>query len=124
MIFSRSYPFFTAHDDVSAISQMMSLFGSDKMTEVAKKYIFKLISMAKINKYFFRYGRNIVSSHVAKPDELGEICKKLGNRCKPGDRVPTCLVTVESVDLLKSVLELDSSSRITATGALLSPFLM
>ena len=35
-LLSRRYPFFRAHDDMSAMAQIVGLFGSSKCTEAAK----------------------------------------------------------------------------------------
>jgi len=105
-ILARSYPFFRSPDDITALAELISLFGSEALQSVAKKY-----------------NRNIVASHLKEGAELGSLCRALGERCGSGDTPPPCLVTSEGIDLLKRLLELDHEKRVTATGALKHPFL-
>jgi len=109
-ILSRSYPFFRSPDDLTALAELISLFGSEALQKVAQKY-----------------ERNIVASNVKEGAELGRLCTALGERCGTGDtpplRPPPCLVTPDGVDLLKRLLALDHEERVTASVALKHPFL-
>jgi len=105
-ILSRSYPFFRSPDDMTALAELISLFGTDAMKNVAK-----------------RYNRRIVASHLKEGCDLGQVCKDLGERAAPGESPPPCLVTQEAVDLLLRLLDIDHQERVTATVALSHSFL-
>ncbi len=57
-ILSRSYPFFRAPDDMTALAELTVLFGTKNVREVAK-----------------RYGRRLVTSLDAQPKNLGLLCR-------------------------------------------------
>jgi cell division control protein 7 len=57
-ILSRSYPFFRAPDDMTALAELTTLFGTKNVREVAK-----------------RYGRRLVTSLDAQPKNLGLLCR-------------------------------------------------
>jgi len=105
-ILSRSYPFFRSPDDMTALAELITLFGSDPMQWVAKKY-----------------NRNIVTSHFKEENDLEKICLDLGRRCDLGDTPPPRLVTNEGIDFLYRLLDLDQETRVTASDALKHSFL-
>merc|ERR1719300_994034 len=102
-ILSRSYPFFRAPDDMTAIAELTTLFGSDAMKNVAK-----------------RYNRRIVVSHFKDECDLASICKQLAERGE--DEKPPQIVTEDSIGLLKLLLKLEYKDRITASQAMKHPF--
>jgi hypothetical protein len=57
-ILSRSYPFFRAPDDLTALAELTVLFGSRAVKETAK-----------------RYGRRLLTSQESEPKNLGFLCK-------------------------------------------------
>jgi len=105
-ILSRSYPFFRSPDDMTALAELISLFGTDAIKNVAK-----------------RYNRRIVASHLKEGCDLGQVCKDLGERAAQGETPPPCLVTQEAVDLLLRLLDVDHQERVTASNALSHSFL-
>jgi len=105
-IFSRSYPFFRSPDDMTALAELISLFGSEAIQNVAK-----------------RYKRKIIASHIKEGGDLGQICKDLGERAATGESPPPCLVTEEGIDLLRRLLDIDHQERVSASVALTHGFL-
>lgn len=114
-ILSRTYPFFKSPDDVTALAEIITLFGSEEIKAVAKKL-----------------GRNVICSEVCEPLDLKQTCEKLANKKlnklhqskKSQDLAPVGLQFPNSAyDLLMRLLEIDPSKRITADEALRHPFL-
>lgn len=103
-ILSRSYPFFRAPDDMTALAELMTLCGTKQVQSAAK-----------------RYGRRLIMSHMKEGCDLATVCKQLGAR---GEEPPPCLVTDEAVSLLKLLLKLDYRERVTASQALDHPFVV
>jgi len=103
-ILSRSYPFFRAPDDMTALAELMTLFGTKKIEAAAK-----------------RYGRRLTVSHMKEGGDLASIIRQLGSR---GEEPPPSLVTEEAVNMLKLLLRLDYRDRISASQALDHPFVV
>ena len=57
-ILSRSYPFFRAPDDLTALAELTVLFGTKNVKEAAK-----------------RYGRRLATSQETEPKNLGMLCR-------------------------------------------------
>lgn len=102
-IMSRSYPFFRAPDDMTALAELMTLFGTKQLQLAAKKY-----------------SRRLTVSHEKDGCELASICRLLGAR---GEEPPPSLVTEEAISILKLLLRLDYRDRVTASQALNHPFI-
>jgi len=105
-LLSRSYPFFRSPDDMTALAEIISLFGSNEVQAAAK-----------------RYKRRVTLSLDLPQPDLAQVCKSLGARALPGDSPPPCIVTSQGVDLLKKFLCLDQSKRVTAVQALKHSYL-
>lgn len=101
-ILARSYPFFRAPDDMTALAELMTLCGTKQLQTAAK-----------------RYGRRLTVSHMKEGCELGTVCRQLGAR---GEEPPPSLVTEEVISLLKLLLRLDYRDRISASQAMAHPF--
>jgi len=101
-ILSRSYPFFRAPDDMTALAELMTLCGTKQVQAAAN-----------------RYGRRLTFSHMKEECDLSSVCKQLGAR---GEEPPPSIVTEDAISLLKRLLRLDYKDRITAAQALDHPF--
>jgi len=101
-ILSRSYPFFRAPDDMTALAELMTLCGTKQVQAAAK-----------------RYGRRLTISHMKEECDLASVCKQLGAR---GEEPSPFIVTEDAISLLKRLLRLDYRDRITASQALEHPF--
>jgi len=101
-ILSRSYPFFRAPDDMTALAELMTLFGTKQVQQAAK-----------------RYNRRLTVSLMKEGCDLASVCRQLGAR---GEDPPPSLVTEEAISLLKLLLRLDYRDRATARQALNHPF--
>merc|ERR1712142_64114 len=101
-ILARSYPFFRAPDDLTALAELTTLFGTEQLQFAAK-----------------RYKRKLTVSHNKEGCDLAAVCRQLGNR---GEDPPPPLVNDESVSILKLLLRLDYCDRISASQALNHPF--
>jgi len=101
-ILSRSYPFFRAPDDMTALAELMTLCGTKQVQTAAK-----------------RYGRRLTISHMKEECDLASVCKQLGAR---GEEPSPFIVTEDAISLLKRLLRLDYRDRITASQALEHPF--
>ncbi|BES93775.1 STYKc [Nesidiocoris tenuis] len=101
-ILSRMYPFFRAPDDLTALAEIITVFGSEELKATATKL-----------------GRSIVCSEVKKPMNLETLCDKLSKkRCGPN----VAPFPPEAFDLLHRLLDLDHKTRITAEAAIKHPF--
>lgn len=150
-ILSGCYPFFRSPDDLTALAEIMTVFGTDKIKETAK-----------------RLGRMVVCSQPSQPLDLKKLCirmrqrrkdkssgstssslnaDKCSNCCQPSGDPNNCLCLKEQIDALKTdpmhvnnvaeaddvfpdsayhllarLLDLDADTRITAAQALEHPF--
>eukprot|EP00088_Acartia_fossae_P031239 TRINITY_DN32158_c0_g1_i5.p1 TRINITY_DN32158_c0_g1~~TRINITY_DN32158_c0_g1_i5.p1 ORF type:complete len:773 (-),score=109.80 TRINITY_DN32158_c0_g1_i5:412-2730(-) len=115
-ILSRSYPFFRAPDDMTALAELTVIFGSQQMKTLAKKF-----------------GRRLTISKESDPQDLEVLCRLLAVRERKdstpskaaggqGDGDPHN-VTTAGIQLVSQLLVIDHSYRITADGALNHPFL-
>jgi len=106
-ILSRSYPFFRAPDDMTALAELCVLLGSAQVKDVARTY-----------------GRKLLVSVETDPQDLEKMCRELSCRERRDEDLSTeqlrqsHFVTREGVDLLRSLLTLDTKKRITADEAL------
>ena len=57
-ILSRSYPFFRAPDDMTALAELTVIFGSGEIKMLAKKY-----------------GRSVCVARESDPQDLDHLCK-------------------------------------------------
>nr|CAD7428048.1 unnamed protein product [Timema monikensis] len=142
-ILSGSYPFFRSPDDLTGLAEIITIFGSNKIRDLAQKL-----------------GRRIQSSQNRKPLDIRKLCKRLRSlrtegKEKDGTEYPVCrdckqlikkdgCVCLEegellkprlyepdnstefpesAYDLLKRLLDLNPSTRITAADALMHPFI-
>lgn len=108
-LLSRSYPFFRAPDDLTALAELATVFGTKAIRETAAGY-----------------GRIVTTSPEAPPEgvSLGPVCRELALRgeVQPGVPCPDHVVTDEAIVLLKGLLALDYRQRISASKALKLPF--
>lgn len=151
-ILSGCYPFFRSPDDLTALAEIMTVFGTDKIKETAK-----------------RLGRMVVCSQPSQPLDLKKLCIRMRQRrkdksnagsssssattercqncCQPLESPENCIClkdkkdillvnpvdvnNVEEADnvfpdsayhLLARLLDLDAETRITAAEALDHPF--
>lgn len=109
-ILSRTYPFFRAPDDYTALAELVALFGTKKVQEAAGQY-----------------GKRLICSEHVAPVDLQVICQRLAQRQQSEDKSQEvlsslCLATEQAVDLLSKVLALSSHERWTAELALKHPF--
>jgi len=113
-ILSRSYPFFRAPDDMTALAELTVIFGSGEMKMLAKKY-----------------GRSLCVARESDPQDLDHLCKVLAcreRRQKEGE-TPSKeqgdikhFVTHEGIQILQDLLTIDQTYRISAEQALYHPF--
>lgn len=112
-ILSGRYPFFKATSDMIALSQIIAIFGFEKLEQTAN-----------------RLGKKLVCSENAPAVDLQTMCEKLKTSAliaKFGHkRVETRgeePLPVAAYNLLAQLLEIDPTNRITAADALYHPFL-
>ena len=106
-ILSRTYPFFRAPDDYTALAELVALFGTKAVQDAAGQY-----------------GKRLICSENASPLDLQSLCQKLAERRHQSEEVSSslCLATDQAIDLLSKVLALSSHERWTAEDALKHPF--
>ncbi|KAG8322042.1 Cell division control protein 7 [Homalodisca vitripennis] len=135
-ILSGCYPFFRSPDDISALCEIITVFGKTAITTLAKKI-----------------GRNVVCSEKRKPLNLRILCESLRQR-KTSGKLPKadqplcqdchhsntlehgclcedkCRLDLSSsyfprsaFDLLARLLDVDPDTRISAEDALQHPFI-
>ena len=110
-ILSRTYPFFRAPDDVTALAEITSLMGTDAVTQAAEQY-----------------GKAFICSEKITPVDMQEVCHRLSLRPEADSQgravvapPPTLATSNEAIDLLKQMLQLFQNERITADQALKHP---
>ncbi|KAK3579927.1 hypothetical protein CHS0354_014038 [Potamilus streckersoni] len=117
-LLSGRYPFFRASDDLTALAQIISIFGSDEMKQSAKLY-----------------GKTLVCSPFSSKLNLQTLCTKLRtgpiskqtSRQCDADKENAAILSWNSVpdsaySLLESLLDLNHFTRITAAEALKHEF--
>ena len=107
-ILSRTYPFFRAPDDLTALAELLALFGTKALEESANQY-----------------GKRLICSEQVPGHDLQLLCQKLAERKDSKNPEPTstqCLASDQAADLLKQILSLSSHERLTAEAALQHPF--
>ncbi|KAG7212655.1 hypothetical protein KM043_012937 [Ampulex compressa] len=115
-ILSGTQPFFHSPDDCTALAEITTIFGSNKIQQCAQKL-----------------GKKIIFSDNIPGIDIVFLCQKLQKRNRgllnnsenmPNDKVPLEIqYPKEAYDLLTKLLDLDSKTRITAEEALNHPFL-
>ncbi|XP_011307008.1 cell division cycle 7-related protein kinase [Fopius arisanus] len=115
-ILSATQPFFRCPDDCTALAEVTTLFGTEKMTACARKL-----------------GKKLICSEHMPGTDIVSLCQKLRARVKippkdnsRNDYRKTVLLEnfpPEAFDLLLKLLDVDYKSRITADDALNHPFL-
>ena len=107
-ILSRTYPFFRAPDDFTALGELVALFGTKAVQDTASQY-----------------GKRLICSENTAPVDLQSLCQKLAERRPSEDKEVSssiCLATEQAIDLLTKILALSSHERWTAEDALKHPF--
>lgn len=139
-IISGSYPFFRSADDVAALSEMTVVFGTQSIKTIANKLGRNIIynrSQARLDiEQLCMRLRRCKKQNYVYPNSLPD-CKDCGHKIHPTEQ---CLCADKAVhvhsdnpgpdcypqsafDLLKRLLDVDPSTRITAEQALNHPFL-
>ena len=96
-ILSRSYPFFRAPDDMTALAELSVIFGTQRVRELAKKF-----------------GRSLLTSVDSEPLDLGILCRDLSLRDRkeePEKVEKSHFVTEDGISVLTSLLALDHNDR-------------
>ena len=75
---SRSYPFFRAPDDLTALAEITTLFGSKAINKAAQRYSQGADGLTPL--HLARYGRVVTSSATIEPQALGAVCVALAER--------------------------------------------
>lgn len=107
-LMSRTYPFFRAPDDMTNLAEIMSIFGSHKVSQAAS-----------------HYGKIFLTDQLIEPVPLDELCVALARRRSDSpDPEPSRanLVTKNSLQLLKGLLDVIAEDRLSAEEALHLPF--
>ncbi|XP_051161595.1 cell division cycle 7-related protein kinase-like [Leptopilina boulardi] len=108
-ILSATQPFFRSPDDGTALAEIITIFGSDKIHLCARKL-----------------GKKITIPEQIPPVDIVKLCQKLRNRdknIKSEEESSEKYFPLEAFDLLSKLMEVDHRLRITATEALKHPFL-
>jgi len=111
-LLSGRYPFFKSADDLSALAQIIAVFGSRAVQVAAQAY-----------------GKNVLTNAQVEPTDLRMLCEKLktgqiatlppGNTSDPQQSVRRWTVSPESAyNLLGRLLDLNPLTRVTADQAL------
>lgn len=109
-ILSRTYPFFRAPDDLTALAELLALFGTKAVQDAAGQY-----------------GKRLICSENVQPVDLQVFCQTLAERRPVDERSrdtssTLCLATDLAVDLLTKILALSAHERLPAEEALQHPF--
>ena len=118
-LLSSRYPFFRANDDMTALAQIISILGSQEVSDSAKTF-----------------GKHLVCSPATPMLDLKVLCTKLragptarrSSRQSVSDKENIAIQSWRNVpdsayDLCKRLMDLNPKTRITAREALLHPFL-
>ncbi|TRY78761.1 hypothetical protein TCAL_09463 [Tigriopus californicus] len=107
-LMSRTYPFFRAPDDMTNLAEIMSIFGSHKVSQAAS-----------------HYGKIFLTDQLIHPVQLDELCVALARRRSDSpDPEPARanLVSKNSLQLLKGLMDVIAEDRLSAEEALQLPF--
>ncbi|XP_008547615.1 cell division cycle 7-related protein kinase [Microplitis demolitor] len=114
-ILSATQPFFRCPDDSTALAEMITVFGTNKMQQCARKL-----------------GKKLICSENISGIDLVTLCQKLRQRSFNSQQNNTFYnrkntlaenYPPEAYDLLSRLLDVDYKTRITANDALEHPFL-
>jgi len=100
---SRTYPFFRAPDDISALAEISCLFGTEAVREAARQY-----------------GKRLLVSEARQACDLRQLCRRLAYRRGSDFEVDDVASTAPDIiqSLLYGLLQLSAASRLTAKQAL------
>ncbi|XP_035736965.1 cell division cycle 7-related protein kinase-like isoform X1 [Vespa mandarinia] len=113
-ILSSTQPFFRSPDDCTALAEIISIFGTQKLQHCAQKL-----------------GKKLIVSENLPGIDLMTLCQKLQKRNKDLPQTSNCKIKIpssfvqypkEAYQLLTSLLDLNHKTRITAEQALDHPF--
>ncbi|XP_001600655.2 cell division cycle 7-related protein kinase isoform X1 [Nasonia vitripennis] len=112
-ILSGTQPFFRSPDDMTALAEITAIFGSSSIQQLARKL-----------------GKKLVYSNEIPGIDLISLCQKLQKRNENSKIVTSETVKeeselkypVEAYHLIKRLLDINYTTRITAQEALLHPF--
>ncbi|KAJ5075018.1 cell division cycle 7-related protein kinase [Anaeramoeba ignava] len=98
---SGVYPFFQPLDDMIALAELVAIFGTEKINNMAAKF-----------------NRKVVCSNEQKGEDLKTVCKTINKYFDELNPPDSCF------DLLNKMLDPDPMKRITAEECLIHPFLL
>lgn len=107
-LLSGRYPFFRANDDLTCLSQIISLLGTEEVQKAAEKY-----------------GKLLTCRPVTRPLDLKHLCLRLRSVSSEQNTAPVKAwadIPDSAIDLLKKLLDPDPFTRITAEKALQHAF--
>jgi len=100
---SRTYPFFRAPDDITALAEITCIFGTDAIVEVA-----------------CQYGKRLITSEKRPEQNLSQLCSRLARRGSADSSEVPDTPGLKDV-LLPGLLRLLATERLTAKQALALP---